>query len=222
MICDAIASAPDAQIGLPTGDTPIGTYAELARRERAGSLRVDRTTACAIDEFADVKRGTPGTNAAFFALHLPLAFRAVQVPGSNAPDPELEIASFAEGIRAAGGLELCVLGIGRNAHVAFNEPGSRLDSRARVVDLELVSREAHAGAFGGLARVPHRGMTLGIADILEARKLIVLVQGQSKARAVRDAIEGPESELVPASWLRAHAEVTWIVDRAAASMLSHK
>ena len=112
-----------------------------------------------------------------------------------------------------------MLGIGVNGHIAFNEPGSERDSRARVVTLTPESRAAHADAFGSLDRVPARGMTLGIADILAARRILVLATGAGKAAIVERILEGPMTAAVPASWLQPHADVTWLLDAAAASRL---
>jgi glucosamine-6-phosphate deaminase len=164
-----------------------------------------------------VPRTAPGTNAAFFARHLPLRLRALAVPDSSSADPHSEIARFVTAIRDAGGLDLCVLGVGTNGHIAFNEPGSALDSRARVVELTEESRRAHAADFRSLDAVPHRGMTLGVADILESRAILVLAQGAAKAPVVARAIDDPPSADVPASWLQTHTDVTWLLDEAAAS-----
>ncbi|MEX0749225.1 MAG: 6-phosphogluconolactonase, partial [Dehalococcoidia bacterium] len=111
---------------------------------------------------------------------------------------------------------------GTNGHVAFNEPGSTRDSHARTVDLAPASREVHAATFGSIDAVPDRGMTLGMSDLLAARAVLVLASGAHKAAIVRDAIEGPETEDVPASLLRSHADLTWVLDEAATSQLSRR
>ncbi len=219
VICHAVRAKPAAMLGLPTGRTPISTYADLNRRVSAGQADFSQAAIYAIDEFAGAGPAVPGTNAAFYAPHLNLGQRALHCPDSAAHDPETHIRAFADAIRHAGGLDLCVLGIGVNGHVAFNEPGSGRDSRARVVDLTEASREAHAAGFGSLEAVPARGMTLGVADLLEARSIVVLATGALKATIVRDAIEAAETPAVPASWLRSHADLTWLLDEAAASAL---
>ncbi|MDP9238297.1 MAG: glucosamine-6-phosphate deaminase [Chloroflexota bacterium] len=218
-ICEAVRARPDARLGLPTGGTPILAYGELERREQLGDADFSRARVYAIDEFAGVPPVTAGTNAAFYREHLRIRVQSLECPDSAAPAPVTEIGGFADAIRRAGGLDLCVLGIGDNGHIAFNEPGSVRDSRARVVTLEESSRLAHAGPFGGLNRVPTRGMTLGIADLLEARRILVLAQGAHKARIVRAAMDGPQTAAVPASWLQSHSDVIWLLDQAAASLL---
>jgi glucosamine-6-phosphate deaminase len=211
------AGVAGARIGLPTGATPVPVYDEIERRAAAGEPALAGAALCAIDEFAGVPSGTPGTNTAFFQEHLPAY--AVRVPDSAAADPDAHVRDFATAIHEAGGLDLCVLGIGTNGHIAFNEPGSSRASRARTVALDLSTREAHAGAFGSLDAVPARGMTLGVADLLEARALVMLATGDAKADVVRQAIEGDRTAKVPASWLQNHANVTWLLDRSAASAL---
>ena len=219
VVCAAVRSRPDGVLGLPTGGTPIPIYAELRRRVTDGSCEFSRATAYAIDEFCDATAETPGTNSAFYREHARIGLRALRCPDPAAADAAAHIRDFAEEIRRAGGLDLCVLGIGTNGHIAFNEPGSVRATRARVVDLTLRSREAHAATFGGLERVPARGMTLGIADLLEARSILVLATGAAKAAIAQAAIEGPETAEVPASWLRGRGDVTWLLDREATSLL---
>jgi glucosamine-6-phosphate deaminase len=145
--------------------------------------------------------------------------KALHVPNPSAEDPDEHITAFAGAVRRSGGMDLCVLGLGVNGHVAFNEPGSERDSRARVVDLTEETRRAHAPTFGSLKAVPRRGLTLGIADLMEARALLVLASGAHKASIVARVIDGGASADVPATWLREHTDVTWLLDEAAAGEL---
>lgn len=222
LVCEAVRAKPDALLALPTGNTPLGAYAELARRVAAGEANLSRASIYAIDEFAGATRTTPATNSVFYREHVRLGQRVLHCPNPSAQDPDEHIRAFADALRRAGGVDLCVLGIGTNGHIAFNEPGSPQDSRARLVELTDTSREAHAAAFGSLDAVPVRGMTLGVADLLEVRSIIVLATGARKAPIVRQAIEGPQTADVPASWLRSHADVVWVVDAAAAAQLRRR
>jgi glucosamine-6-phosphate deaminase len=219
IICEVVRAKPDALLGLPTGASPICAYAELARRVDDGDAGFSQATAFAVDEFATTARDAPGTNANFYARYLRVRFRQLRCPDASAADPAAEIRAFAREIRRAGGLDLCVLGVGTNGHVAFNEPGSPADAPARAVTLTATSRAAHAESFGSLGRVPSTGMTLGVADLLESRRILVLAQGHAKAAIVHAAIQGPEGPAVPATWLRRHPDVTWLLDAAAASQL---
>ena len=217
LVCDAVRAKLDALLALPTGNTPVLAYAELARRVAAGTADFSRASIYAIDEFAGSTRTTPGTNSVFYREHVRLGQRVLHCPNPSAQDPDEHIRAFADAIRRAGGIDLCMLGIGTNGHIAFNEPGSTHDSRADVVELTRASREAHAATFGSLDAVPARGMTLGVADLLEARSIVVLATGARKTAIVRRAIEGAPTADVPASWLQSHADVLWLIDTATAA-----
>jgi glucosamine-6-phosphate deaminase len=220
IICEALTRKPACVLGLPTGMTPIGAYRELARRVAVGECDCSRATVFAIDEFLGVTRETPGTNSVFLRTQVAIAFKTLHIANPAANDPDKHIAAFAEAIERAGGFDLCVLGIGVNGHIAFNEPGSARDSRARVVDLTPESRRAHAASFGSLDAVPSHGLTLGVADLLESRAVLVLASGSHKAEAVARSIDALPSADTPASWLQGHADVTWLIDEAAAGLLA--
>ncbi|MEX2225294.1 MAG: glucosamine-6-phosphate deaminase [Dehalococcoidia bacterium] len=221
-ICGAVGAAPYALIALPTGMTPIHAYAEVTARVARGDADLSGATVYAVDEFVGVTAATPGSNTVFYRDHLTFPLRALRVPNPSADDPDAHIRDFARAIVTAGGIDFCLLGVGTNGHVAFNEPGSTRDSHARTVDLAPASREVHAATFGSIDAVPDRGMTLGMSDLLAARAVLVLASGAHKAAIVRDAIEGPETEDVPASLLRSHADLTWVLDEAATSQLSRR
>ena len=222
IVCAVASKKRDALLGLPTGDTPRALYAVLALRAESGACDLGGVAAYAVDEFLGARRDTPGTNSMYFRSSVNVPVRTLNIPNPSPANPAEHIDAYADAIRRAGGFDLCVLGIGRNGHVAFNEPGSAEDSRARVVELEASSREAHAEAFGSLEAVPARGLTLGIADLLEARTLLVLASGAAKSAVVARAIEGPPAADLPASWLQRHANITWLLDEAAAARLTRR
>jgi glucosamine-6-phosphate deaminase len=221
IIAETATSVPRANLALPTGSTPLLTYGELRRRVAASEASFAAATVWAIDEFAGVAPETPGTNSAFYRKYVHLGQRALHCPNPTAAHPDEHIAAFAAAMRKAHGLDLCVLGVGANGHIAFNEPGSGRDSRARVVALTEGSRQAHAEDFGSLEAVPARGMTLGVADLLESRAVVVLATGVAKAAIVARAIEGPQTAEVPASWLQS-VDALWLLDEAAASGLRRR
>jgi glucosamine-6-phosphate deaminase len=219
VVASVVRARPDAVIGLPSGETPLGMYRELARRAVAGDLDLSGVTAFAVDEFYGVPAGAPGTNAAYFAAQVRFPLRTLHLLRSDAPDPETECARFAALLREIGPPDLVILGIGTNGHIAFNEPGSAFDSRTRPVQLTPESRQAHAGAFGGTEQVPRTGLTIGIGDILEARRVLLLASGGTKAGVLARALHGPETPELPASALRRHPALTVIADREAAATL---
>lgn len=221
LVCNLARERPDATLGLASGSTPLGLYGELARRAREGRADLSGITAFAIDELYGVASGHPATNASYFRQRLTsqVRLRGFHVMESEAADPEAECARFLDLIEKAGGLNLVVLGIGRNGHIAFNEPGSPFDSRARRVALAPETRAAYAPAFGSLGATPAEALTLGISDLLVARRVLQLATGDDKAPAVAAAFEGPPTEALPASALQRHADLTVLLDRAAASRL---
>ena len=220
--CGVIRAKPAAALGLASGKTPLGLLAELERRIGRGEIDLTQATAFAIDELHGVPREHPATNATYFRRELSgVPLRALYVMDSEAPEADEECARFLRRIAEAGGLDLVVLGIGTNGHLAFNEPGSPFDSRARKVALERSSSEPYAPLFGSLEATPAFGLTLGIADLLAAPRALLLAGGADKAEAVASAFDGPVTETVPASALQRHANLTVVLDRAAASRLRH-
>jgi glucosamine-6-phosphate deaminase len=218
-----LAAKPDAVLALPAGNTPRPIYVELARRHRAQRLSFARATAFTLDEYA----GLPPDHRESFrrTLHEEL-FRHVDLPPARAHGPDATAADldgacarYEQAIAAAGGFDLCLLGIGGNGHVAFNEPGAPFDSRTRVVGLADDTRAAAAAAFGD-EPVPARALTIGIATILAARRCVLLATGAAKADVVARAIREPPSPALPASALQLHPDATVVLDAAAASKLA--
>jgi glucosamine-6-phosphate deaminase len=218
LVCDVLGANPATHIGLPTGRTPILTYDELGRRERSGDVSFSRANGYAVDEFC-ATGAVSGTNVDFFRRHLHMRLNALHCPDPASEDPARAIETHAHAIGAAGGLDLCILGIGRNGHIAFNEPPSSEASRARVVELTTETRRAYRAAFGGLDGVPIQGMTLGVADLLASRRILLLASGRAKAEVLGAALNGPRTPMLPASWLQAHPDLIVLCDSAAAGRL---
>lgn len=209
-------------LGCATGHTPIATYAELARR--AADLDSSRLLTFNLDEYEELPPEHPSSFESFMRAHL---FDALGLPRERthfprrAPGeaPEAAAARYEEEIRAAGGIDLQLLGIGRNGHIAFNEPGSTADCRTRRVELDAVTREVNARDFVSGESVPRRALTMGVATILEARALRVLAFGEGKAEVVRRALREDPSPALPATFLRGHGDVELWLDEAAAAAL---
>jgi len=223
IVAQAVVVRPEAALGLPTGRTPVPIYAELVRRRRAGGLRLGAVRAFGLDELW----GVPASAPASFRRELDGAFyRHVDIVAANiyaldgaAADATAEAAAYEAALGRAGGLDLALLGIGGNGHIAFNEPGSPFASRTRLVALAAETREAQRAAFG-TAPVPTHALTIGIANILEARRVVLVATGAAKAEIVARALEGTVTEALPASVLRQHAAATFVLDEAAASRLT--
>jgi glucosamine-6-phosphate deaminase len=215
----------DCVLGLPTGNTPIGVYRDLIRAQRAGEVSFARATAFNLDEFLDIERGHAASferwmEANLFAhVDFERARRRIPALRAGVTDPHAVARDYESAIGAAGGIDLLLLGIGRNGHIGFNEPGSALDTRTRVVDLHPDTRTDAAAAFGGLERVPTRAITMGVATILDARRIRVLAFGARKAQIVQRTLFDTQSSACPATFLRGHADVKLFVDYPAAAML---
>jgi glucosamine-6-phosphate deaminase len=214
---------PDAVLGLATGSSPLALYDALARRHRAG-LSFARVRGFLLDEYVGLPPEHPERYRAVIDRELvrrvDLAPGAVQGPDGGADDLPSACAAYEDAIRAAGGVDLQVLGVGTDGHVAFNEPGSSLASRTRVKTLTAQTRRDNARFFGGdVDAVPRHVLTQGLGTILEARHLVLLATGRAKAEAVHHLVEGPVTALWPATVLQLHPHVTVLVDEDAASRL---
>jgi glucosamine-6-phosphate deaminase len=222
IVARLIRGKPDAALALPTGSTPRGIYAELARLHREEGLSFARASAFNLDEYVGIPAEHPGSFRRAMREGL---YRHVDLPPAQAHAPDGEAADLPaacaryEGeIAAAGGLDLALLGLGTDGHIAFNEPTSSFSSRTRLKTLADETRAANQGTFGP-EPVPRHALTMGIATILEARRCLLVAFGAAKAAAVAKMIEGPLTALVPASALQLHPHATVIVDDAAAEGL---
>lgn len=224
MVAALIQERPDAVLGLPTGNTPRGMYEELVRRHREEGLDFARVRTFNLDDYVGLAPDHPASFAYYIKVHL---LDHVNVPSHQSRWPDAVRAdeeacrAYEEAIRAAGGLDLVVLGIGANGHIAFNEPGTPFDTRTHVGPLAQQTRRAAADGvtFATVEQVPAYGITMGVQTIMEAKRVVLVASGAGKARAVAAAAEGPVTEEVPASVLQRHPDVTFIVDEAAAALL---
>jgi len=219
-----VRRTPTAVLGLATGSSPLAVYDELARRHREEGLSFARARAFLLDEYVGLPADHPQRYRTVIEAELvsrvDLAPDAVQGPDGLADDLAAACADYERAIADAGGVDLQLLGIGTDGHVAFNEPGSSLGSRTRVKTLTRQTREDNARFFDGDASaVPVHCLTQGLATIMAARHLVLLAQGRGKAEAVHQLVEGAVSALWPATVLQHHPHVTVLVDDAAASRL---
>lgn len=223
-IAAVVRRSPAPVLGLSTGSSPLGAYAALRERVERGDLDLSRAAGFALDEYVGLPPSAPQTYAATIAAEVTGPLRMdpgrVHVPDGAADDLEAACAEYERLIRAAGGVDLQLLGIGGNGHLGFNEPTSSFASRTRIKTLAPRTRADNARFFGDdLAAVPLHCITQGLGTILEARELLLVAQGASKAGAVAAAVEGPLTAMVPASALQLHPRATVLLDEAAASSL---
>lgn len=220
MIEALVRRNPAVVLGLATGSTPLTTWESLSGR----GLDFSRARGFVLDEYVGLEHGHPESYRSVIdrELVVPLGFspELVHVPGENG---DLEAAGeyYENAIERAGGIDLQLLGIGRTGHIGFNEPGSSLASRTRVKALAEQTRRDNARFFDSLDDVPTHCVTQGLGTIQRARNLLLLAFGESKARAIAGAVEGPVTASLPASVIQLHEKVTVIVDEGAASALLH-
>jgi glucosamine-6-phosphate deaminase len=210
-------------LGLATGSSPLAVYRDLAGRHAAGGLSVAGAVAFLLDEYVGLPAGHPQSYRSFIAreleAHLDFASGAIRGPNVHADDLLAACDAYEAAIRAAGGVDVQLLGIGTDGHIGFNEPGSSLASRTRIKTLTDQTRTDNARFFAALDEVPRHVVTQGVGTILDARHLVLLAFGLAKAEAVQAAVEGPVMAMVPASALQLHPHATVVVDEAAASRL---
>jgi glucosamine-6-phosphate deaminase len=227
MIANAIRKKPDLRVGLATGDTQRGMYRELIRMHREERLDFSRVVTFNLDEYIGLPAGHPQSfrSAMHKALfdHVNITASQIHIPDGTARDNFVEICDrYEEEIRRAGGIDLQVVGIGKDGHIGFNEPTSSLASRTRPKTLTQQTVEDNRHNFPPGQEPPATAITMGIGTILEARRILMLASGAAKAKAVALAVEGPVTASVSASALQMHRDVTVLVDREAAENLQHK
>ena len=215
-----------AVLGLPTGSTPVSVYRELVRLHEEENLDFSRVVTFNLDEYHGLNPSQEQSYHHWMHAHL---FKHVNVPPENIHIPngtlppeamDEEGRQYEQQILEAGGIDLMLLGIGSNGHIGFNEPFSIRHSRTRLCVLDPVTRRAAASDFFGEENVPTQAVTMGLATILEARKIILMALGEHKATIIRDTVQGPVTDRVPASYLQDHQDVTVLLDAAAAKQLT--
>lgn len=212
-------------LGLATGNTPLPFYKELIRLHREEGLSFAGVVSFNLDEYLGLERDHPESYWTFMHRnlfdHIDIDEANVNLPDGMVPEAGIDAhcAEYEARIRAAGGLDFQLLGIGRTGHIGFNEPGSPKTSRTRRIELDPITRQDAAPAFGGLDHVPTHAITMGCGTILEARRIALLAWGEKKADIVREAVSGPITDQVSASFLQEHPNAAFYLDRGAASAL---
>lgn len=217
---------PDSVLGLATGSTPVALYKELIDLNQAKEFSFAGVTSFNLDEYLGLEGDHPQSYRYFMNEqlfdHVDIDKANTHVPPGNAEDPISACAQYEADIEAAGGIDIQLLGIGRNGHIGFNEPSSSLASRTRVKTLTLDTINDNSRFFADGEYQPHLSITMGIGTILESKKVVLLATGEAKAEAIAATVEGPLTAACPASALQMHKDAVIIVDEAAATKLSDK
>lgn len=221
-----VLNKPAAVLGLATGSTPIGTYEALIRLQEMHPLNLKELRTVNLDEYLGLPGDHPQSYRYFMDTNLfrsmGLSTEQTFVPNGLAENPEAEGLAYDARIDAMGGIDLQILGLGHNGHIAFNEPCEDFPKHTHPVDLQENTIQANARFFDSMDEVPRRALTMGIGSIFKARRILLLVNGAAKANILKEALEGPVTPMVPASILQLHPNVLVLCDKEAGSLLSQE
>ncbi len=226
LIRDRQKQGKPAVLGLATGSTPTGVYAELVRLHKEEKLSFANVITFNLDEYFPMQPAELQSYVRFMKEHLfnhvDIDAKNVNIPDGTAPIEQVieQCKRYEQKIKDVGGIDLQILGVGRTGHIGFNEPGSSRDSRTRLITLDKVTRRDAASDFFGEEYVPRRAITMGVGTILEARQVILMAYGEGKANVIAQAIEGPVTATIAASFLQDHSNATMVLDEAAAAQLT--
>ena len=224
IISAQVIMKPDCVLGLATGGTPVGTYAQLVDWYNKGDLDFSEVTTVNLDEYRGLPKEHPESYWSFMHRnlfdHVNIDPAHINLPDGTNMDAEAECKRYDEVIRSVGGVDLQLLGIGHDGHIGFNEPHDAFDLGTHCVDLAQETIEANKRFFdGNEALVPKQAYTMGIKTIMQARKVLVVANGKAKAQAVKDAVTGPVTPACPGSILQLHPDCILVADEEALSLL---
>lgn len=214
---------PEGTIGLATGSTPVGMYAEIVKMYRHGIVDFSKIKTFNLDEYYDL---SPDNDQSYIFFmnenlfnHVNLKKENISIPDGMTKDIQVECDSYEKKIRESGGIDLQILGIGRNGHIGFNEPDVKFEATTHIVELDEGTIQDNSRFFDSIDDVPKQAISVGIKTIMQARKIVLLATGKEKAQPIYEMIHGKITPNLPASVLQLHPNVTVIMDREAASLL---
>ena len=214
---------PDSVLGLATGSSPLGTYSQLIKWYEKGDLDFSQVHTVNLDEYVGLSAIHPQSYAYFmrqnFFDHVNIDIRNTNIPNGLDPNAQRECSHYDRVIRGLGGVDLQLLGLGPNGHIGFNEPGDEFVKGTHLVHLAEATVNANARFFENQDQVPRMAYTMGILDIIQAKRVVMVVNGEHKAQAVKDSFWGPVTPKVPASILQLHQDFTLVADEAALELV---
>lgn len=223
IIAAQVILKPDCVLGLATGSTPIGTYQELIKGYENGDLDFSQVKTANLDEYRGLQKTNDQSYDYFMKEnlfnHININFENLNIPNGENPDAEAECRRYEDVVKALGGQDLQLLGMGHNGHIGFNEPADEFVKETHCVDLQESTIQANKRFFEKVEDVPTQAYTMGINTIMQAKMILVVVSGADKAEIVKKAFFGPVTPHVPASILQMHPNVVVVVDEAAASLI---
>lgn len=223
IISAQIIMKPNCVLGLATGGSPVGTYNELIKRYEMGDLDFSQVSSINLDEYRGLSPENDQSYRYFMNTHLfdhvNIDKTRTHVPNGLEPDASKACADYNAVIAEMGGIDLQLLGLGHNGHIGFNEPADTFSLETNCVDLQASTIEANTRFFACEADVPRQAYTMGIGNIMQAKKIVVVVSGKDKAKILREVVCGPITPRVPASALQLHPDVTIVADEDALSLI---
>lgn len=222
-IISQVLKKPDSTLCLATGNTTLNMYAQTADLQKKLAVDFSCCKTCNLDEYAALAADDPKSCRyrinEILLQKINIKMENTYVPNGLTVPPEKELNAFAEKIDAFGGIDLAVLSIGSNGHIAFNEPGTSFDSDFRIAPISDNTKKDKAVMFGGQDKVPKFGITMGIRNIMMSREILLVAKGKSKAEIIKSIVNGPLTTDVPATVVRLHPNLTVLADKDAASLL---
>lgn len=226
ILASQIILKPNSVLGLATGATPVGTYRELVRQYREGNISFAEIVTFNLDEYYGLDKENPQSYYYFMMDNLfnyvDINLKNINIPDGRAADIALECKEYEQKIKLAGGIDLQLLGIGRNGHIGFNEPDVKFEAQTHLVTLDEDTIEANSRFFESMEEVPQRAISMGIKTIMHSRKILLLASGEEKAETIHSMINGKITPELPASVLQLHPDVIVLLDEKAASKLDRE
>lgn len=223
ILASQVRLKPDSVLGLATGDTPLGMYRELVAMHQEEDLDFKEVKTFNLDEYYGLEKENPQSYHYYmmenFFKHVNIQEKNIHIPDGQAPDIEEACRRYEQLIGQMGGIDLQVLGIGRNGHIGFNEPDVKFEATTHLVQLDEDTIQANARFFDAIDKVPTQAISMGIKTIMQAKKIVLLASGREKREVIQRALEGKISPELPASVLQLHKDVVVILDREAAGGL---
>ncbi len=223
LIAEKIRKKPDLVLGLATGSSPLGLYKELIRMHKEEGLDFSKVTTFNLDEYVGLPPNHDQSYHYFMKKnlfdHINIDERFIHVPHGMAKDIDKFCSWYEKRIKESGGIDLQILGIGANGHIAFNEPGSSLGSRTRIKTLTEKTRNDNARFFETMDEVPKYAITMGVGTIMDAKELVLIASGEGKANAIKASVEGPLTAMCPASIIQMHQKAYVFVDKEASKYI---
>ncbi|MCT4592803.1 MAG: glucosamine-6-phosphate deaminase [Anaeromicrobium sp.] len=226
ILASQIILKPESVVGLATGSTPIGMYDHMVRAYESGKISFQRVTTFNLDEYFNLDKNNPQSYYFYMKKNLydkvDIPNENINIPNGMVEDIERECIRYEKEIRNKGGIDIQVLGIGRNGHIGFNEPDIKFEALTHMVNLDEQTIRDNSRFFSSIEEVPTKAISMGIKTIMRAKKIVLLASGKEKAESIYEAIYGKITPTLPASVLQLHPDVVFVLDKDAAWKLDSK